>query len=329
MGFDTRWTISMKLKRRVAGMDLSLIPADRKGPASNSGQHMVVFRVDDLTLALPEHSVIGFVEQPDVTPIPLTPSYVSGLFEFKGEALTLFSLRQRLGLTPDSTEMQRIGIILNLEDVRCALLVDEIIGIVAVDNRAIEARPSSERGMIAWFCSGSFVEDEETIRVLDTKRMFASDNTTDAVSVTGSPTPRLRLVKSAATGDKAEKPGSSVSVSLIGGSEAIRRIANIVSYKIFDDDMLNPFLGSMDAMLLPGLIAKYLTGFLSDDPAAATEEIQATIYRLVREEGFDRSHFDHALTHLTDALSIMNCSEDAIGQIVQRVELCWPVRHGS
>ena len=124
----------------------------------------LVFKVDELTCAVPVHRVREVLPALPVTRIPGAASPVSGMVSVRGELVTLLDARTAL---QQNAGTDRYSIVL-LESDRCrfALAVDEVVDMVSVGEDDFSPRAALP-GVRSPFVSGIGVHHEVSFAVLD------------------------------------------------------------------------------------------------------------------------------------------------------------------
>ncbi len=120
-------------------------PALRPGPGpgvdvgSEGGrrQHLV-FRIGEVSAALPLRDIREVVRRPDVLPVPLSPPAVEGLANLRGTVTVLINMRRVLG-QPEAAADDRTRIIVLEGGARIALQVDRIAGMADAAERTGDA----------------------------------------------------------------------------------------------------------------------------------------------------------------------------------------------
>jgi len=91
---------------------------------------LVIFRLEELRLALPMAVVERVVRAVKITPLPGAPWIVSGAEDVGGSVLPVFNLRQRLCGRSRDTLLSDQFIIAEANGRRVVLAVDETVGVV-------------------------------------------------------------------------------------------------------------------------------------------------------------------------------------------------------
>ncbi|MEQ9491873.1 MAG: chemotaxis protein CheW [Alphaproteobacteria bacterium] len=317
-------------------MDLSLISAESQRTKSQGEKHLVTFRVGDVHLGLPVRQVAGFIESVPVTPVPLAPSFVTGIFEWRGQTVTQIDLAHRLGLSVGDAEAGRIVLIVTSDDDIYGFPVEAVSAFLAADEGRMGKPSEIESGRLGSFCSDVFHHREARYPVLNPGRLAGTDGSglseehreqvSDSREDSESPAgPKLRLVSSnlppiamQETGDK--KPGSAALLDDLGGQDGIRRLADGIALGILDDDFLNPYLGTLDAQQLPDLIARYLIGLFGGPSDSETMRIMT---RLFAGDGKNPDHADKSLAHIGNALFSADIQTGVTDGVLHRLETAW------
>jgi len=125
------------------------------------------FGVDVLTV----QEIIRFNE---VTMVPLASSVIRGLINLRGQIVTAFDLRQRIGL--DSRDIKDLlNVIIYTSDAAVSLLVDEIGDVLDLDYLRFEPTPNNLDPKIRSLIQGVYKLDHELLLILDTEKTVDVD----------------------------------------------------------------------------------------------------------------------------------------------------------
>ncbi|GEO37711.1 chemotaxis protein CheW [Skermanella aerolata] len=108
----------------------STVPAAAGGPAAPAGlsQHLV-FRIGDVSAALPVVDIVEVVRRPEVLPVPLSPPAVEGLMNLRGTVTVLIDMRRALG-QPEAAAGEGVRVVVLGGGRRIGLQVDRIAGMI-------------------------------------------------------------------------------------------------------------------------------------------------------------------------------------------------------
>lgn len=296
-------------------MNLSLVEKFKHGSTKNTGQGVVMVQVGEMTLALSVSRVLGIAETVELSPIPLAPKFIPGCFLWHGRIVTGLDLVLRLGLNPRSCQPEQMGLLTEHNGHCYVLMVDAVREILpSVSEKSLVRNPPFI-GDVSRFCRGIVDYEQQDIPVLDIDLLCS------VVADSGSPAqavpkkPELRLV---ATSDRPDRDAldnlsNSSTIELfakLGGEQAVNRLADGIAFRILDDDDLNPFLGSLNALQFPELVAGFLTQLLLDKKVIRNEAMIAELRdRLIRER-FDKFHMEQVLRHVADTLKEQHLPEE-------------------
>ncbi len=100
------------------------------------------------------HAIREVLGEASLQRVPLTPECIAGVLAYRGEMLTAVGLRALLGMRPHSGKSR----VLVLEDRELGepfgLVVDEVGGVVTVEEGAMESNPATLEGREAALLDG-------------------------------------------------------------------------------------------------------------------------------------------------------------------------------
>ncbi|MDZ7761132.1 MAG: chemotaxis protein CheW [Desulfovermiculus sp.] len=104
---------------------------------------VVTFYLGDALCGINVAGVQEVTRTLEVTPIPLAPAYVAGIFNLRGHLVTVIHLAVKIGMSSTSGPVPDKCIILNNGSERIGVLVDELREVLAVDHNFLEPAPHS------------------------------------------------------------------------------------------------------------------------------------------------------------------------------------------
>lgn len=108
----------------------------------------------------------------DVTPVPLAPSVVSGLINLRGQIVTAFDLRGRLGLSPRAEGEQPMSVVMRGEHGIRSFLVDSVGDVVEADPDAFEPPPQTLDPAARDFVRAVCKQPGELLLIIDPERII-------------------------------------------------------------------------------------------------------------------------------------------------------------
>jgi purine-binding chemotaxis protein CheW len=107
------------------------------------GLQLVTMHVDSQIFGLPILQVRDVFIVSDVTPVPLAPASVSGLFNLRGRVMTMLSMRALLGFPPAAEGVETTAIGIEWRNESYGLLVDRIGEVMTLPRAHREVNPSN------------------------------------------------------------------------------------------------------------------------------------------------------------------------------------------
>lgn len=103
----------------------------------------------------------------ECTPIPLTPSLVTGLLNLRGKIVMAVDLRQRLGLAARPVDKLPTNIVVRMEEGILSFLVDELFDIMTLGNEQFEEVPDTLSESERRFVTGCYKLEKRLLIMLD------------------------------------------------------------------------------------------------------------------------------------------------------------------
>lgn len=133
-----------ELLRGIAAEAVTL-SADAMAPVAAKAlvpqQSFVIIRTGQDRFALPAASVQQVLAAPDtLTRIAHAPGFVKGLMSAKGSAIPVIDLGRRFA-SAESHDTNRLALVLQVEGLAAAIIVDDVLGVARTDPSQIDAVP--------------------------------------------------------------------------------------------------------------------------------------------------------------------------------------------
>jgi purine-binding chemotaxis protein CheW len=107
----------------------------------------------------------------DVTPVPLAPSVVSGLINLRGQIVTAFDLRERLGLPPRQDGARPMSVVMRGEQGIRSFLVDSVGDVVEADPENFEPPPPTLDALAREFVRAVSKQPGRLLLIIDPERV--------------------------------------------------------------------------------------------------------------------------------------------------------------
>ncbi|HYA97906.1 MAG TPA: chemotaxis protein CheW [Methylomirabilota bacterium] len=135
-------------------------------------QQYCVFRSGRERFCLPVLDVEEVVEWPLLTPLPLAPAYLIGIFNLRGAIVPLVDIAltegRRPGLLPKHVVVASLRSDVHHEPLRVGIAADEVVGTYGVmPESLLEQAPESVP-----YCTGMLRHDDRLAMAIDLKRLI-------------------------------------------------------------------------------------------------------------------------------------------------------------
>ena len=117
-------------------------------------QEFLCFKVSDEVYGVDIMDIKELIKPREVTEVPRTPSFVSGIISLRGVIIPIIDMLDRLGLARESVTGRERVIVVRQGESFSGLLVDEILQVVRITNDDIEAAPTVLDGIDRDFVTG-------------------------------------------------------------------------------------------------------------------------------------------------------------------------------
>ena len=134
---------------------------------------VVTFRVGRQEFAFDILQVERILRYAAPSPLPKAPQFLEGVMSYGGGAVPVIDLRKRFELEAAIREETRM-MVLELEDQRVAVLVDEVREVMRVDSTTIAAPGPMVSGLAAAYISGILTRPGRTIIILNARKLLSS-----------------------------------------------------------------------------------------------------------------------------------------------------------
>jgi len=135
-------------------------------------QQLCGFRIGNDYYAVSILDVQEVIRPQQVTNIPLAAQHLQGLINLRGQIVTAVNLKKLFGLDEDYDE-DYMNVIVKHNSSLFALVVDEILDILNVDQDEFEETPETLRESLRSFVRGVFKLDAKLIILLDLEKIIA------------------------------------------------------------------------------------------------------------------------------------------------------------
>lgn len=132
-------------------------------------RQICTFFLDDQLFGVDAHKVQEVIRYQEMTEVPLTPEYVRGLINLRGQIVTAIDMRKRLGLEDRANGKLPMNVVIRSEEGAVSLLVDQIGDVIEVASDSFETPPDTLQGPTRELVEGTYKLDKSLLLVLNTK----------------------------------------------------------------------------------------------------------------------------------------------------------------
>ena len=135
-----------------------------------------LFYLDDTLCGININQVQEINEDLTITKVPLSPDYVMGIMNLRGQIITVINLAMKIGLSPSTiTPVSRV-VIVSSNGEYIGLLVDKIADVITIPKNKIAESPANIKGAQDIFFEGIFHTDShELMALLNVRVVLESD----------------------------------------------------------------------------------------------------------------------------------------------------------
>ncbi len=137
---------------------------------------LVTFQLGAEQYGIDIMEVEGIVKVEDVRPVPNAPVYVEGIFNLRGDIIPVINLHRRFHIQKaqleEGDELLSGFVIIRLDDMLLAVMIDKVERVVTVERNAIQRPPEMISGIGAEYIEGVVHRDDHYLIILNTRRLF-------------------------------------------------------------------------------------------------------------------------------------------------------------
>ena len=140
---------------------------------SGDDVQVVTFKVGRQEFAFDILQVERILRYSPPSPLPKAPLFLEGVMPYGEGAVPVIDLRKRFELDAPIREETRL-MVLQLDDQRVAVLVDEVREVLRVDSTAIAPPGPVVSGLAAVYIAGIIARPDRTIIILNARKLLSS-----------------------------------------------------------------------------------------------------------------------------------------------------------
>ncbi|MEN3046474.1 MAG: chemotaxis protein CheW [Candidatus Hydrothermales bacterium] len=134
---------------------------------------IIAFRLSQKEFSFLMESVLEISEPKPVFPVPLSPSYLKGVFNLRGNIIPLFNLKKRMGIEENEENKDKFFIILSPEPKRIySCEVDMILGVFDCEEVKIGELPDTlKKDLDKSLLSGQAIVGKKRYLIIDPRKI--------------------------------------------------------------------------------------------------------------------------------------------------------------
>jgi len=132
------------------------------------------FRIGNIHLLAPLDQVTEVLRCPDYTPVPGTRSWLRGIANIRGNLTTIVDMAEFFGKEPVFLDDRARLIVMNVEDLNTALLVNDVFGLRHFDEDEDRRDIPGLGEAVDAYMNGAFLKDNILWGVFDMHSLAAS-----------------------------------------------------------------------------------------------------------------------------------------------------------
>jgi len=165
-----------KFKKRAAGLS-KVIKTDVSIAGYNDKKY-VLFSLNNEIYGVNLKSVKEFCKEnlSSVVPVPCTPKFIIGVYNLRGEFITVIDIKPFLGIVDNPVRERVKFIVINSDCFKVAVIVDDILDIDEIaEERKLTV--NNESSAVNKYISSELIWDDERIAsILDVDRLLKEEN---------------------------------------------------------------------------------------------------------------------------------------------------------
>ncbi len=141
--------------------------AAKRHTDTNAMVSLVRFVIDTEEFALPIDEVFHIERVPEITKLPNTMDYVSGVINLRGNIIPVFNMRRRFNLAEKKADNETRVVIVGMHNKLNGLIVDVVKQVIRIPEHRIEPPPDVWSGISRDYLKGIVKHEDGLIVMLN------------------------------------------------------------------------------------------------------------------------------------------------------------------
>jgi len=138
-----------------------------------SSHQFSTFRVDGRLYGVSVKIVQEITKPMPITAVPLSPDFVKGLINLRGQIATAIGIRELFKLGQQIDAENNVNVVCKVDGLLLSLIVDEIGDVIEVDDKDFEDTPDTLSQHVAQFMNGVYKLPENILSILDINKLVS------------------------------------------------------------------------------------------------------------------------------------------------------------
>lgn len=147
---------------------------------SNDLIELVTFSIGDSLYGIDINKILGINKIKEITPVAQAPKFVNGLYNLRGQIISIIDMGIKLGLPTTPNETMSKAIIVNHNNELIGLQVDKINDVVTISRREIEKPPVNIDGIHGEYFEGVVKTPNALIGILNIDAVLRMSETNES-----------------------------------------------------------------------------------------------------------------------------------------------------
>ncbi|MEF3191100.1 MAG: chemotaxis protein CheW [Campylobacterales bacterium] len=132
----------------------------------------LTFKLENELYGIDIFRIKEIIAMMNVTKVPRTPAYVSGVINLRGAIIPIVDTRLRFGMEPKEPEMQTAIIITEINKVSIGFIVDNVEEVISVEADKLSEPPKFGTGIDTAFIRNMAQVGDNVVMILDLEKLF-------------------------------------------------------------------------------------------------------------------------------------------------------------
>ncbi len=130
-------------------------------------KQLIVFNLGEEEFGVEVTKLKEIIKPPRIVSVPDTPAFIEGIINLRGEVHPIFNLRKKFGFVEKPFDENTKILIVNVNDNKVGVVVDEVSEIIRLNDDDIEKTPEMVSKVSGEYISGVGKKDDRMVIMLN------------------------------------------------------------------------------------------------------------------------------------------------------------------